>query len=239
MGGMVTEVPYVLVICAASVICLTPLAVYLRIVAALGQRGRPTIVSGAWDFAGLLAGLSGFLLFGGVLFMSLMQSHFRIGLRGGFAVLRSAWEHQATTWSVLVGLYGLAMGIWVSLVVLSRWRTWVIYNVEPRAVEELLRSILTELGVPVHRQGNRWYRANDAVFEIEGIERGNSATIRWLYPDRTMYEEVDRLLRSRSFKLPVPHENRTSLWLRTAASGLGVFSLTCLGMLTYALFWSR
>jgi hypothetical protein len=63
-------------------------------------------------------------------------------------------------------------------------------------------------------------------------------TLWWLHPDRTLYEEMDRILRNRASKLDIPAENGASLWLRVASSGLGVFAMTCLGLLTYALFWT-
>jgi len=231
-------VPYVLIICVAAVICLVPLAVYLRFVAALGQRQRATVISGVLDFAGLVAGLSGFLIFGGVLLLALLQSRFRAGMQGGFAALRAGWEQQATTWSVLAGLYILAVVAWLSLVSLSRRRSWVIYNVVPAAVEECISQVFSQLGVVAQRRGNVWYREQEALCEIEGFGRGHTVTLWWLHPDRTLYEEMDRILRNRASKLDIPAENGASLWLRVASSGLGVFAMTCLGLLTYALFWT-
>lgn len=231
-------VPYVLIICVAGVICLVPLAVYLRFVAALGQRQRATVISGAWDFAGLAMGLSGFLIFGGVLLLALLQSYFRAGMHGGFAALRAGWEQQATTWSVLAGLYILAVVGWLGLVSSSRRRSWVIYNVVPEAVEECLSEALSQLGVVAQRRGNVWYRNHEALCEIEGFWRGHTVTLRWLHPDRMLYEELDRILRNRASQLDVPAENGASLWLRTASNGMGVFAMTCLGLLTYALFWA-
>lgn len=231
-------VPYVLLICVAAIICLVPLAVYLRFVAALGQRQRATVISGVWDFAGLAAGLSGFLIFGGVLLLALLQSRFRAGMQGGFAALRAGWEQQATTWSVLAGLYILAVVAWFSLVSLSRRRSWVIYNVVPAAVEECVSQALSQLGVVAQRRGNVWYRDQEALCEMEGFGRGYTVTLWWLHPDRTFYEEMDRILRNRASKLDTPAENEASLWLRITSLGLGVSAMTCLGLLTYALFWT-
>lgn len=231
-------VPYVLLICVAAIICLVPLAVYLRFVAALGQRQRATVISGVWDFAGLAAGLSGFLIFGGVLLLALLQSRFRAGMQGGFAALRAGWEQQATTWSVLAGLYILAVVAWFSLVSLSRRRSWVIYNVVPAAVEECVSQALSQLGVVAQRRGNVWYRDQEALCEMEGFGRGYTVTLWWLHPDRTLYEEMDRILRNRASKLDTPAENEASLWLRITSLGLGVSAMTCLGLLTYALFWT-
>lgn len=234
-----TEIPYVLIICVAAVICLTPLAVYLRIIAALGQKERPTVVSGSWDFVGVVAGLSGFLLFGGIMFLVLWSSHFRWGLRGGFAALRTLWDQQAATWSVLAALYLIGVGLWIGIVLLSRWRSWVIYNVDVNSIEQLLVSTLAQQNIVVQQRGRLWYRGNEPVYEVEGPVRGGWALIRWLHSDRVLFEEVDRQIRSQIALLPPVTSNQAVLWLRAAASGLGVFSLTCLGMLVYAFFGLR
>jgi hypothetical protein len=194
------------------------------------------VVSGVWDFAGLVAGLSGFLIFGGVLLLALMQTHFRLGMRGGFAALRAGWEQQAVTWSVLAGLYILVVGGWLGLMSLSRRRSWVIYNVVPEAVEECISQVLSHLGIVAQKQGNVWYRGGEALCEIEGFGRGYTVMLWWLHSDRRLYEEVDRMLRSQVSKLDIPAENGAALWLRTVSSGLGVFALTCLGLLIYV-FW--
>lgn len=229
-------VPYVLIICMAAVICLIPLAVYLRFVAALGQRPRATLVHGMWDFAGLVAGLSGFLIFAGVLVLVFMQSHFRLGIRGGFAALRAGWEQQAVTWSVVAGLYILLVVGWLGLVSLSRRRSWVIYNVVPEAVEECVFQVFSHLGIAAQKRGNVWYRDTEMLCEIEAFGGGYTVTLRWLHPDRTLYQEVDRMLRNLVSQLDIPKENGAALWLRTVSSGLSVFALTCLGLLIYAIW---
>ncbi|MCS7021136.1 MAG: hypothetical protein NZU63_04835 [Gemmataceae bacterium] len=233
------EIPYVLIICIAAVVCLTPLSVYLRIVAAIGQRNRATVVNGVWDFVGLLTGLSGFLLFGGVQFLALLLSHFRLGLRGGFAGLRAGWEQQSTTWTVLAILYIVGLVTWISLVVLSRRRSWVFYNVTSPAVEECIERLLTQLQLNVTRVGNIWYVGDQPVCELEVFERGNTAILRWLHPNKQLYDQFVRLLPYQAATIPPPVDNWAALWLRTASVGLGVFALTCLGLLAYALFWVR
>ena len=55
---------------------LFPLAIYCLIVSLLNRRPRPVMVSGTWDFAGVLFAVSGFLLLGGpVMLTSLSEPH--------------------------------------------------------------------------------------------------------------------------------------------------------------------
>ena len=53
---------FILVVCLAGVCSLTPIAFYFIWLSVITRRDRPTIISGPWDFAALLAGLSGFIL---------------------------------------------------------------------------------------------------------------------------------------------------------------------------------
>ena len=79
--------PYILAICFCGVFCLIPLAMYLLYMARITRRDHPTPVSGAWDFAGLAVGLSGFIVFGGGLLLTLFQSNFRYWMRGNVEAL--------------------------------------------------------------------------------------------------------------------------------------------------------
>jgi hypothetical protein len=59
------------------IVSLFPLAVYCLILAGINRRDRPLVVRGVWDFAGVLAALSGILLWTGpVLLQHLMRERF-------------------------------------------------------------------------------------------------------------------------------------------------------------------
>ena len=75
--------------------------------AVINRRPYPTPVTGAWDFAGLLLGLSGFLLFGGGLLLGLVQSNARFAARGNFEAFRAAWDRERLVW--LIGEAGLSV----------------------------------------------------------------------------------------------------------------------------------
>jgi hypothetical protein len=46
-------------------VCLFPLAVYALVLGYVNGRRRSVLVNGSWDFVGVLAALSGFVLVGG------------------------------------------------------------------------------------------------------------------------------------------------------------------------------
>src|SRR6476661_8012817 len=96
--GLPVGFTFILVLCLAGVFCLAPLAIYFLWLAFVTRRDQPTVISGPWDFVGLVAGLSGFILFGGGLVLSLVQSNFRYWMRGNFESLRAAWGQEKVTW---------------------------------------------------------------------------------------------------------------------------------------------
>ena len=74
--------PFILAICLCGVFCLIPLTMYLWWLARITGARHPKPISGPWDFAGLMLGLSGFVVFGGGLLLTLCQSNFRYWMRG-------------------------------------------------------------------------------------------------------------------------------------------------------------
>src|SRR5262245_41137999 len=157
---------FILVICLAGVFCLTPLALYLFRLGMLTRRERPTLVSGPWDFVGLVLGLSGFILFGGGLVLSLFQSNFRYWMRGNFESLRAAWGQERVTCVLLTLLYLVAVVGWIALTLAARRRSLVVYNVEPAAFESTLTEVFEQLNRPVERRGNLWV-GSLPLFELD------------------------------------------------------------------------
>jgi hypothetical protein len=140
---------FILVVCFTGLFCLTPLAVYLLWLALLNRRDRPTVVAGPWDFAALLCGLSGFVLFGGGLLLSLLQSNVRFWMRGNFEALREAWGQEQTTWALIVVAYLLVVVGGAALALVSRVRTLVVYNVDPEQLEVTLAELFDQMGRPL------------------------------------------------------------------------------------------
>jgi hypothetical protein len=136
---------------------LFPIAVYCSIVGMINRRMQPLMVSGAWDFLGLLLATSGFLLFVGP---ALLSGSFRQTLRElpfstrdgdiGSAFL-GIWGAWWVTWLLyyLLVVGGAGVMVWL------RSGSTVIYNIEPRAFEGVLVRTTQRLTMPVNRLGNR------------------------------------------------------------------------------------
>jgi hypothetical protein len=218
---------FVLVICVLAALCLPPLAVYLLWLTTVTRRSRPTVISGPWDFAALVAGLSGFILFGGALMLSVLQSNFRYWMRGNVEALRAAWGQERVLWSILAGAYALLVLTWVVLTVLARRRSLVFYNVEPAEFEATVTEVFDQLNRPVERRGNQWI-GNVPLFELDRFEAGHTVTLRWVAEDPILFQEVERLLREAVRGL-APEQNGATAWLMAAALGTGLTA--CLGLL--------
>ena len=225
--------PYILAICLCGVFCLIPVAMYLLWLAQVTRRDRPTPVSGPWDFAGLMLGLSGFIVFGGGLLLTLVQSNFRYWMRGNFEALRAVWVQERVTWTLLVCFYLICVFGGIGLALLARRRTLVVYHVEPAAFETALAEVFEQLGRPVERRGKAW---GDEVTlcEVDTFEAGHTATLRWVSNDQRLFEDVVRLLRAALAAQPVG-DNPASRWLMSAAIGTGAVVLCSFGLLLYGL----
>ena len=224
-------VPFILVICLAGVFCLIPLAFYLFWLAHITRRDHPVAVSGAWDFAGLAVGLSGFIVFGGGIVLTLLQSNFRYWMRGNFEALRAVWIQEQVTWSLLVFFYLVIVLSAIGLTLLARRRSLVVYNIEPTAIEVLIGEVFEQLGKPLTRSGNLW-SSGAPLFELDTFEGGRTATLRWLSNDVRFFEDVARLLRTALTTHPTD-ENQATRWLMSASLGTGAVVVSSFGLLVY------
>jgi hypothetical protein len=145
-----------LVLALLAVCVLLPLAVYIFILAQLNRRPHPVMVSGAWDFAGVLFALSGFLLLGGPFIMASLNQDWRefwirSPLRSLQGLSEQWWYLRLAVW----GAYFLALAggsIWL---LRGRSRTTSIYNVTPDALDQSLESALDRLQLPWRRTRGR------------------------------------------------------------------------------------
>jgi hypothetical protein len=225
--------PFIVVICLCGTFCLAPLALYLMWLGRVTRHERPTPVAGPWDYAGVLFGLSGFVVVGGGIVLSLFQSNFRYWMRGHGEAFRAAWSQESTTWLILVGFY-LALVLGSAAVTLAgRRRTLVVYNVEPGAFEAVLREVFEHLGHAPERRGKVWAEAAP-LCEVDAFETGYVVTLRWLSGDDRLFEEVVRQLRA-ALASHVTAENAVTHWLTAGAVGTGVLAVCFFGLLLYGL----
>jgi hypothetical protein len=225
--------PFILVLCVVGSFCLAPLAIYLLWLAQITRRSRPFMIAGAWDFAGLLIGLSGFVFVGGGLVLSLLQSNFRYWMRGNFESLRAAWAQERGSWTLLACTYLALVVCWIILTLSSRRRSLVVYNIDPVLFEDTLVEIFEHQNRPIERRGNLWV-SGVPLFELENFPRGRTVTLRWLNQNRQLFQEVERQLRG-ALRSLFCDDNAVTHWLMAAAVGTGASALSCFGLLIYAL----
>jgi hypothetical protein len=130
-----------------------PLAIYLLVLGSINRRAHPVVVSGTWDFLGILFAASGFLLFGGPAVLSSLHERWRLfWLWGQVSWLRE--QGGGDLWALLAVLYfaGVVAGV---VLLLRRQRSLTaIYNVEPAQVDYLLGAACEHLGLEPVRSGN-------------------------------------------------------------------------------------
>jgi nucleoside-diphosphate-sugar epimerase len=228
--------PPVVVVCLGGLFCLAPLAVYLLWLGLVTRRDRPTVLSGPLDFAALAAGLSGFVLFGGGLVLTLLQSNFRYLMRGNFESLRKAWGDEQNTWILLSALYLLAVVGAVALTLAARRRSLVVYNVDPDEFEATVGEVFDRLGRPVERKGRAWV-GGGPLFELDRFDGGRTVTLRWVSKDAALFAEAERLIREAVGNTPAD-DNPATRWLMSAAGGAG-FSAGCFFGLILVYVFSR
>ncbi len=222
--------------CFASLCCLMPLTFYLCWLASVNKKSHPTVVSGRWDFAIVLAALSGFLLVGGALLLTLVQSDTRFFLRGNFAQLREGWEQSSAAW-ILVTLGYLLLVVGSSALTLANRTRWLsIYNVDPAGAERAIERALERSGIPnALRYGNRWAHG-PGILDLIPFRGMCHATIRLLGESPDTRAEIERHLRA-ELAATAGADNAASAWIGTLA-GAGVLLNLCLvGLTVYVIYF--
>ncbi|MBM3995909.1 MAG: hypothetical protein FJ303_17415 [Planctomycetes bacterium] len=133
-------------ICALLAFVL-PIGFYCIILASINRRGRPLIVNGVWDSAGLLFAMSGFFLATApMLFSALYYRAYETDVQ---ADIQSLWMSHWLLWIVYFPF--LLSGC--ALMILWRANKSIVYNVDAELFPKALEQTLTELGVAVQRRG--------------------------------------------------------------------------------------
>jgi hypothetical protein len=135
---------------------LFPVAIYCLILAVLNSRRHPTLVSGPWDFAGVLFATTGFLLIGGPTILAGLNSQWRYALQHGrFREVRSQPSEWWLLWILIWGVYFVVV---IGGAVYVAWRrrpVTIIYNIDPVVFEDVLGRVLDQLGMEGARVANR------------------------------------------------------------------------------------
>jgi hypothetical protein len=208
-----------------------PLALYLCWLATLNRRPKPTVVPGGWDFAFVLAGLSGFLLVGGVL---LMDATTRYLIRGNFTELLDGWHKFRAMWlMVAVGYIFTVLGL-ASLTLARRARWLSVYNIELADAERAMEASLHACGLPVQRVGYRWL---DGAVEFAPHRGSSHVTIILRLSDSAIRQELERKLWIELAKAAAPQENAAAGWFTSLAVSHTILVVGFVGFASYILFF--
>jgi hypothetical protein len=134
---------------------LLPLAIYLLGLGFVNRRPQAVMVSGTWDFLGLVFAASGFLLFGGPGLLSSLNERWRVfWLFGRREAADPSGEDLWQFWIFLSVLYFIVVVAGVSYLLWRQRALTSIYNVEPGTVERALAQVCARLGLSPTRSGN-------------------------------------------------------------------------------------
>jgi hypothetical protein len=134
---------------------LVPLGLYLLLLGWINRQPRPVLVSGTWDFVGVLFAASGFLLVGGPAVLTSLNERWRMfWVLGETGSVTEGLDGARQVYLFLASLYFLLV-VGVCWGVFARRRaTTSIYNVEPALLEDAIAESCEQLGLEPIRSGN-------------------------------------------------------------------------------------
>jgi hypothetical protein len=154
---------------------LWPLAAYLLVLGLINRRSYPLMVSGVWDFVGLLVGVSGFLTLGGPLILDRLNDQLRLGwlARPGSG---SETINPAQLGLILHLLYFLVIVLGVTFLLARQRHLTSLYNIDPEQLEEALEETFSRLGLHPLRSGRTFFFRATVVRETPREEPVSTAT---------------------------------------------------------------
>ncbi len=245
---------------------LFPLAAYCCILALMNRRGHPVMVSGPWDFAGVLFAVSGFLLLlGPFILNSFNQSWRDLWLR---APWHSSWGLSDEWWYLRLSfcvLYFLIVAGGSFFLLRKRGRFTSIYNVDPSGFEEALARVLDRLRLNWLRAGNRIFIGfhvapgdpglargefspdpggssgsapnQKTVLELDPFPAMRHVSLRWPQSAGALRKEIEVELAKVLPALPAP-DNPAAMWFTSI--GVSLFCLVFFAILALILLqWLR
>jgi len=210
---------------------LVPVGFYCMLLALINRRNKPLMVRGAWDAAGLLGAISGFLLWT----MPAIVEEF---CQRVFDAIEAP-----VLYSALWILYFVFLTIFCTLLVYLRSSKTVVYNVETKVFNTILEQSLARIGLGV--QSNRGHLlvtpaktdagtehafatkptntavASDARFAqltVEPFAPMFHMTLHWDQCEPYLRRQIEEEL-ERGLDLAAPEENGVAGWFYTV-SGL-------------------
>lgn len=223
--------------CFASMFCLAPVSFYLCWLAGVNRRERPTVISGTWDFAAVILALSGFLIAGGVLLLSLVSNNGQLFTGGNVDRLKVVFEEQWMVWLMILIGYAALVGIAATAGAKGRKHWLCVYNLDADAAERVIELALERSGLTARRQGNLW--ADDRrLVEAKTFHGTAHTTIRILCPHDRQREEIERHLRS-ELAAAETGPGPAAPWFTSAAVGSVIAVVGLVALIAYLVFFPR
>lgn len=194
---------------------LPPLGLYLLVLGWLNRRPRPVMTAGAWDFAGLLFALSGFLLVGGPALLTALDERARLfWLLGEGEASRPTLIGNRLFWIALRILYFALVAGGAAAALRYCRRLTSVYNAEAPAVIHALAQSLDRLGLTHRRSGDCfWVGGPMTELRVEGFPLMRHVTLRWEPADAPIRRAVERELARTLAETPAPDTDSLVGWL--------------------------
>jgi len=208
---------------------IIPLAIYFLILGAVNRRERPLMVSGPWDFAGVLFAASGFLLSVGPSALSALYERWRFDWLLGQGASGDSSGGGATYYFWL-GMWMLYYGIIVggaAYILQRRKQLTAVYNVDLGILETILYRVFERLGISCTRNGNYFslkssrQNANPAtpLLELESFPSLCHATLRWHTSEDLLRQSIEMQVSKELSEVVTPY-NPAAGWFLTLATVL-------------------
>jgi hypothetical protein len=237
---------------------IVPVAIYLFVLAVVNRSKHPVMVSGTWDFAGVLFAASGFLLVGGPAILSGLHEQWRLSWVLSQTQLLNPLGENWYFWISLWGIYLAAVVGGAALLVRRRRNQTSIYNIEPAVLERVLLQVFDRLGLEGRRGESRRIVLcqREAVLseqksgrrvlaeepgclgglDVEWFPAMRHMTLHWLgMSDRLRQEMESELAMTLAEIETLP--NPVSTWFLSL--GIGLFMLVFVGLSVTAIVWVR
>ncbi|QVL33447.1 hypothetical protein KIH39_05915 [Telmatocola sphagniphila] len=196
---------FIFLLGAGIIIALLPLCVYLYGLSSLNSRNRPTLITGSIDFSLLILGLSGFLIFGGPVAISLFDSSLS-GLWMGSS-LKAIAVSFAKNERIIIGLCCFYLLLLIVLLVFGfrrRSRTSVVYNISRDGFLNVLAETLNQKWeAPILNSTTVPLTIYPGSLSIEENVPFRCLSIAWLNVPRTIQSKLESELALKLKKLEV------------------------------------
>src|SRR5436305_12655679 len=121
---------------------LFPVALYFLVLAMINRSPGPVVVSGVWDFVGVLAAASGFLLLGGPAVLTGFNENWRpLFLLADPNAVKEVGADALAFGVILSGGYLFVVIAGSAFVLWTRRNSTVVYNVDPDRFRDPLQEV--------------------------------------------------------------------------------------------------